>query len=112
MLLRYAKAMRSAPTDAEARLWRHLRAKRFDGFKFKRQQPLGPYIVDFVCFGRRLVIEVDGSQHASQLERDAARSQWLTGQGFRVCRFWNDEVLRDTQRVLEQIQQMLRTGDS
>jgi very-short-patch-repair endonuclease len=92
--------MRAAPTDAEARLWRHLRAKRLSGFKFKRQQPIGPFIVDFVSFGHRLVIEVDGSQHIERAAEDAARTEWLTQRGFRVLRFWNDEVLRDTQQVL------------
>jgi very-short-patch-repair endonuclease len=92
--------MRAAPTDAEARLWQHLRANRLSGVKFKRQQPLGPFIVDFVSFGHRLVIEVDGGQHADRSAQDAARTEWLVHRGFRVLRFWNDEVLRDTQQVL------------
>jgi very-short-patch-repair endonuclease len=92
--------MRTAPTDAEARLWKHLRAKRLSGFKFKRQQPIGPFIVDFVSFGHRLVIEVDGSHHIERAAEDAARTEWLTQRGFRVLRFWNDEVLRDTRQVL------------
>ena len=95
--------MRAAPTDAEARLWRHLRAKRLSGSKFKRQQPIGPFIVDFVSLGHRLVIEVDGSQHIENAAEDAARTEWLTQRGFRVLRFWNDEVLRDTQQVLASI---------
>lgn len=92
--------MRTAPTEAEARLWRHLRAKRLSGFKFKRQQPIGPFIVDFVSFGHRLVIEVDGSQHIERATEDAVRTEWLNQRGFRVLRFWNDEVLRETQQVL------------
>ncbi|MFC3551956.1 endonuclease domain-containing protein [Lysobacter cavernae] len=102
-LLGHAKHMRHAPTAAEALLWRHLRAHRFAGFKFKRQQPLGPYIVDFVCFVRRLVIEVDGSQHLEAIGYDMARAGWLNAQGFRVLRFWNDEVLVRTELVLEAI---------
>ena len=96
--------MRTAPTDAEALLWRHLRAHRFDSFKFKRQQPMGRYILDFVWpFARKLVVEVDGGQHGEALEYDVIRSRWLNGQGFRVLRFWNDDVLARTPRVLDAI---------
>ena len=73
-------------TDAEWRLWEALRAKRFAGYKFKRQQPIGAYIVDFVCFARRLVVEVDGSQHMDS-PSDRKRDLWLTAEGFRVLRF-------------------------
>ena len=72
-----AKRMRRAPTDAEAKLWQQLRAGRLIEHKFKRQQPIGNYIVDFVCFSRKLVIEVDGGQHVDDQVRDAARTQWL-----------------------------------
>ena len=102
-LLPFAKRMRSAPTDAEACLWLHLRAGRFRGFKFKRQQPIGTYIVDFVCFDRRLVIEVDGGQHIAHAVRDAARTAWLESRGFIVVRFWNDAVLKEANDVLEEI---------
>jgi very-short-patch-repair endonuclease len=104
--------MRRKATDAEARLWLHLRAGRLLGFKFKRQQPLGDYIVDFVCFESRLVIEVDGGQHADQAERDAERSRWLQSQGFTVMRFWNDEVLQKTEDVLESVICALRAYPS
>ncbi len=110
MSLRYAKAMRSAPTDAERRLWHHLRARRLCGFKFKRQQPMGTYIVDFICFDRQLVIEVDGGQHAQRQAEDATRTAWLQAQGFRVRRFWNDEVLRDLPAVLDAIRSSLHAG--
>ncbi len=100
--LSFAKALRSSMTDAETRLWLHLRAHRLQGFKFKRQQPIGPYIVDFVCFDARLVIEVDGGQHLDSCS-DSARDQWFADNGFRVLRFWNDQVLRETERVLEEI---------
>jgi very-short-patch-repair endonuclease len=102
----FAKKLRRNMTDAERCLWRHLRAHRFTCAKFKRQQPIGPYIVDFVCFDASLVIEVDGGQHlnsAADQERDA----WLKGQGFQVLRFWNDEVLTNLPGVLERIGEFL-----
>ena len=99
-LLSYAKDMRSAPTNAEAWLWRHLRAGRLQGFKFKRQQPMQNYIVDFVCFEARLVVELDGGQHAQRIVHDEVRTQWLQSQGFRVHRFWNDEALCELEVVL------------
>jgi len=102
-LLPFAKRMRRSSTEAEARLWWHLRAARFQRFKFRRQQPLGDYIVDFVCFERRLIIEVDGSQHLASVDEDDARTQWLQAQGFKVLRFWNDDVLRDSAYVLHEV---------
>jgi len=98
----FAKALRTHSTDAESLLWRHLRARRFAGFKFKRQQPLGPHVVDFVCLGSRLVIEVDGGQHMEN-EADATRDAWLRQHGFRVIRFWNNDVLQRTEVVLEHL---------
>jgi len=97
-LLKFAKTMRRAPTDAEKMLWRELRAKRFIDFKFKRQQPLGPYIVDFVCFERRLIVEIDGGQHDENV--DAERTHWLEQQGFRVLRYWNNDVMANREGVL------------
>jgi very-short-patch-repair endonuclease len=94
--------MRSAPTDAERVLWRLLRAKRFAGFKFRRQAPLGRYIVDFVCLEKRLIIEADGGQHNGSAQ-DAERDAWLTAQGFHVVRFWNHEVLCQSQMVEDTI---------
>jgi very-short-patch-repair endonuclease len=89
-------------TEAERRLWYLLRAHRFAGMKFKRQAMIGRYIVDFVSFHRRLVVEVDGGQHAES-EADVRRTQWLEHQGFRVLRFWNNEVLSNTGGVLDAI---------
>lgn len=86
-ILSRAKQLRSDQTEAEQRLWYHLRAHRFQGAKFKRQKPIGPYIVDFVCLERNLVIELDGGQHANQREYDQRRDVWLRGQGFRILRF-------------------------
>jgi very-short-patch-repair endonuclease len=84
-----AKSLRSNQTEAEARLWYHLRAHRFMGLKFKRQKPVGRYIADFVCWERRLIIELDGGQHAEQVTYDGQRDAWLRSQGYTVLRFWN-----------------------
>ena len=94
--------MRGAPTDAELRLWRLLRDRRLNGFKFRRQVPVGPYIVDFLCVGARLIVEADGSQHAESL-RDKARDAYLESQGWKVLRFWNNEVLQNCAGVLETV---------
>lgn len=90
-------------TDAEARLWLYLRGEQAAGFRFRRQVPLGPYIVDFVSHRARLVVEVDGGQHASASQQDEKRTAWLTSQGYRVIRFWNNEVLSETDAVLARI---------
>ena len=102
-LLRHARRMRRAATDAESALWRQLRSGRLAGHKFKRQQPIGSFIVDFVCFARKLVIEVDGGQHTDAQAADLVRTRWLESQEFRVIRFWNDDVLLRTNHVLEEI---------
>ena len=101
--VQHARSLRSQQTDAEARLWYHLRAHRLLNLKFKRQHPVGPYVVDFVCLQHGIAIELDGGQHAQTQEYDAQRSAYLEAQGFRVLRFWNDEVLTNTEAVLEQI---------
>lgn len=87
-------------TDAEKLLWRHLRNRELGGYKFRRQRPIGTYIVDFVCLEKKIVIEVDGGQHAGQVELDAERSDYLKEKGYRVMRFWNNEVLKETESVL------------
>ena len=102
-LVERARRLRKESTDAETRLWLHLRAHRYGGYKFKRQQPIGPYIVDFVCFDARVVIEIDGGQHAEEAERDAIRDAWLVGEGFHVLRFWNNEVLENTEGVMQKV---------
>jgi len=102
-LLIHAKRMRHVPTDAESLLWRQLRAGRLANYKFKRQKPIGSFIVDFVCFAQKLIIEVDGGQHVDMQPRDEARTAWLQAQGFRVLRFWNHDVLRRQELVLEEI---------
>jgi very-short-patch-repair endonuclease len=95
-----ARKLRVNFTDAEARLWRHLRDRRLAGAKFRRQFPIGPYVADFVCVEAMLIVEADGGQHAEQVECDAARTAFLERSGYRVLRFWNDEVLRETDGVL------------
>ena len=103
----FAKHLRRKMTDAEHVLWRHLRAHRFDGQKFRRQQPIGPYAVDFVHVGARLIVEADGGQHAVS-PKDAVRDAWLKDQGFQVLRFWNHDILQRTEAVLEAIWNALR----
>lgn len=98
-----AKSLRTNQTEAEARLWYHLRAHRFMGLKFKRQKPVGRYIADFVCWERRLIIELDGGQHAEQGTYDQQRDAWLRSQGYAVLRFWNSDVMQQLEGVLEQI---------
>ena len=102
-LLARARAMRHEASDAERMLWRHLRARRLAGFKFRRQEVIGPYIVDLVCFHARLIIEADGGQHAEQQVYDQQRSAALAAKGYRVLRFWNNEILNDIDGVLERI---------
>ena len=95
---RHARALRGSMTDAERKLWHALRARRFAATKFRRQVPIGPYVADFLCYEKRLVIEVDGSQHADS-KRDKVRDRWFAGNGFRVLRFWNNEVLTNLDGV-------------
>ena len=107
----FAKHLRKTMTDAEHRLWRHLRAHRFDHFKFRRQQPLGPYVVDFVSFSERLIIEADGGQHNAK-RSDRERDAWLVQEGFRVLRFWNHDILQNTPVVLDAIWLALKSVPS
>ncbi len=104
-----AKQLRKNSTDAERALWRALRSRQLGGYKFRRQQSLGPFIVDFVCLEARLVVEIDGGQHNEEEDRayDESRSQWLQQDGFRVLRFWNHEVLTQLESVSEAISNAL-----
>jgi len=99
--------LRKNMTDAEQRLWSCLKRKQVNDYKFRRQFPLGRYIVDFVCLEARLIIEVDGGQHAEQAGHDEMRDKWLASQRFRVLRFWNNDVLRETDAVVEKIARAL-----
>jgi very-short-patch-repair endonuclease/restriction endonuclease S subunit len=103
LLRQRARDMRHEPTPQEHQLWQQLRAKRFAGYKFRRQQPIGRYIVDFICFAERLIVELDGGQHADAGTYDAERDRWLQSQGFRVLRFWNNEWAQHTDAVLDAI---------
>ncbi|MDO5640507.1 MAG: endonuclease domain-containing protein [Neisseria sp.] len=103
-----ARALRTNPTEAEQRLWQQLRGKQLHGIKFRRQHNIGRYIVDFVNLERKLVIELDGGQHAEQLDYDHQRTAYLESQGFRVLRFWNHEVLQQTIEVLAEIERHCR----
>lgn len=111
-LLDNAKSLRRTMTAAEQRLWYHLRAHRFMGLKFKRQKPMGRYVVDFVCLERKLVIELDGGQHADNIEYDHERDAWLRSEGYTVLRFWNNQLMENMDGVLDQILLTLSPGPS
>ncbi len=99
----HAQDLRQAMTDAEHKLWYHLRNRRLAGYKFRRQVPIGCYIADFVCLNPKLIVEADGGQHLAQHHHDKQRSAYLQQQGFAVLRFWNDEILTQTETVLQVI---------
>ena len=104
-----ARALRANGTDAEQTLWRHLRSRQLNGHKFRRQHPIGPYIADFACVEARLVVELDGGQHAQAdaTKHDERRTQFLLAQGWHVLRFWNHEVLAEPAGVLQALAQAL-----
>jgi very-short-patch-repair endonuclease len=102
-----ARRLRANQTDAETVLWNRVRNRQIDGHKFARQVPIGPYVCDFVCRQRELVIEVDGGQHAESAS-DALRDRYLIAKGYRVLRFWNNDVLGNLEGVLTTIQSELR----
>jgi very-short-patch-repair endonuclease len=97
-----ARSLRQNSTDAERKLWHRLRSRQILGLKFVRQDPIGPYVVDFICREQRLIVEVDGSQHADS-KRDAVRDHWLAEHRYRILRFWNNDVLNNIEGVLETI---------
>jgi very-short-patch-repair endonuclease len=97
--------LRLTPTDAEIRLWSRLRRKQLEGFRFRRQHPIGPYVVDFFCAEAKLIVEVDGGQHADD---SVTRTRWLEARSYRVMRFWNNDVLANTEGVLATILDALR----
>ncbi|MGC9954639.1 MAG: endonuclease domain-containing protein [Rhizomicrobium sp.] len=101
----FARQLRRDQTDVERKLWFALRDRRFHGFKFRRQQPIGPYVADFICFEAKLVIELDGGQHglAENEAADRARTKRLEADGFRVLRFWNNELNDNFDGVLDSI---------
>ena len=103
--LKNAKKMRSNMTPAETKMWRFLRGKRFQGLKFKRQVLIGNYIVDFLCENKKIIIEIDGGQHNEELniQSDNNRTHYLENNGYKVLRFWNDEVMKNINGVMEVI---------
>jgi len=105
----FARQLRRDMTDAERQLWRHLRQRQLDGHRFRRQHPIGPFVADFVCLEQRLVIEVDGGQHADSAS-DGRRSQFLMQQGCCVLRFWNHDVLGNIEGVVASILQSLASA--
>lgn len=102
--IKFAQKLRcQSTTDTEKTLWLYLRRRAMNGLKFRRQHPIGPYIVDFVCLERKVVIELDGSQHTEQEQKEQARDRWLEKEGYRVLRFFNNEFLEQQEEALEKI---------
>jgi len=102
-LTNLARSLRKNQTDAEQIIWLQLRAKRFLNYKFRRQFPIEPYIVDFICLDLKLIIELDGSQHIAQQTADLERTYFLNNRGFKVIRFWNNDVFNNLGAVLESL---------
>ncbi len=102
-----ARRLRKGQTDAEKRLWNHLRDRQLSGFKFRRQHEIGPYVADFCCPQKKLVLELDGGQHAEQVLKDQKRTAYLNQMGYQVLRFWDHEVLQEPDSVLEAIRLIL-----
>lgn len=98
-----ARTLRRVMTEAERRMWSVLRNRQVAARKFRRQEPIGPYVVDFVCESARLIVELDGGQHADQQRADAARTAWLEAEGYRVLRFWNNEIFENLPGVAERV---------
>ena len=105
-----ARKLRNQSTDAERLLWRHLRRRQLGGFRFRRQVPVDGYVADFACMDAMLVIELDGGQHQEQAARDARRDARINAAGYRVVRFWNNQVFEETTAVLEVILNTLLTS--
>ena len=106
-----ARSLRVGQTDAEQLLWHHLRNRRLQGWKFRRQNEIGLYVVDFVCPDAGLIVELDGGQHGEQLIYDEARTRKLREQGYRVLRFWNNDALTNTEGVFEAILEAMASPD-
>jgi very-short-patch-repair endonuclease len=102
-ILHNARELRRSLTLTETKLWQRLRNNSLDGYKFRRQTPMGSYILDFCCFSASLVIEIDGASHDERLEYDEQRTAWLNEQGFKVMRFTNQEILQNLEGILETI---------
>ena len=94
-------------TDAEKKMWQSIRKRQILGCKFRRQAPVGPHIADFVCFEKKIIVEIDGGQHKAREEYDRKRTEWFRSRGFRVMRFWNNDVLANIEGVIERVCQHL-----
>ena len=105
-----AGELRKEPTPAEQKLWAYLRGKKLNGVRFRRQHAIGQYIVDFCSIKAKLIIELDGSQHLEQEEYDLERTSYLESQGYKVVRFWNNDVMNDVHSVIRAIDIALRDG--
>jgi very-short-patch-repair endonuclease len=103
-----ARRLRADATEAEQKLWSQLRKGQLYGFQFRRQYSIGPIFVDFICLQAKLILEVDGAQHADQKGQDQSRDEFLRASGYHVLRFWNSEVLSDVDSVVERIAVVLR----
>jgi very-short-patch-repair endonuclease len=103
----YARHLRNTATEAERRLWQHLRRRQMNGFKFRRQRPIGRYVCDFVCLEAGVVVELDGSQHVAQAPYDEQRDAFLRSNGYRVLRFWNGSVFSEPEAVVQTIMEAL-----
>ena len=103
-----ARTLRANATEAEQKLWSRLPKRQLYGFQFRRQYSIGPFFVDFICLKARLIVEVDGSQHAEQKEQDESRSEFLRAKGYNLLRFWNFEVLSQIDSVVERIAEVLK----
>lgn len=104
-----ARTLRKSQTDAERKIWQLLRSRNLNDAKFRRQHPVGPYVVDFICINEKLIIELDGSQHQQDAAYDARRTAFLEQAGYRVIRFWDNDVLLKTENVMQAIHEAVVT---
>ncbi len=109
MMKERAKERRRNRTDAENRMWYYLRNKRLSGYKFVREQVIGNYIADFVCREKKIIIEIDGGQHMAAVQYDLMRTKYLESNGYKVIRFWNNEVFQDIKAVMDSILNIINT---
>ena len=107
----YARHLRNNATEAERRLWSHLRRRQLNGFKFRRQRSIGRYVCDFVCLEAAVVVELDGSQHMAQMPYDEQRDAFLKSNGFRVLRFWNGSMFSEPEAVVQTILEALTRSE-
>lgn len=105
--MNFASILRRKQTDAELKLWYFLRDRRFDGWKFRRQHPIGSYVVDFCCVEKMLVIGLDGGQHLEQKSQDEQREKDLNSKGYQILRFWDHEILKEADSILERIKESM-----